>query len=436
MADFIDVEIPWDSQPQEATGPNPEWPSLRELWTSQGSRLGGIVGGNPADLIGGASIGSTDKGLALYTPSNGQYASVGGGVVYATTTSAWSFAAWVRLRTFGGSDRFKSLVYLRSDGSSTYAFEIFASNHSTYDGWNIGAPDGWARQRTTSAVSLGEWQHIGVTYNGAGLGNASNTLFFLNGVIQPMTTAGGFGASGKSQRTLFSDDISNQQWEGDILDPVVASAAWPEEKFRQLYENHWQLFAPQTIPVPVSAGGGTTISGNLGTAVSSGHTGNVNANRTIAGALGTASASGLQGNVNANRTIAGALGVATASGLAGNVNANRTIAGSLGVAVASGLQGAVSNSNNTVIAGNLGVAVASGLAANVNANTTIAGNIGVAVASGFSGSVLNGGGQPELQHHGAWGAPLSQDKLRQMELESEAEMIEIIAMLCGAGVIA
>lgn len=135
---------------------------------------------------------------------------------------------------------------------------------------------------------------------------------------------------------------------------------------------------------------GTTITGAIGTAVASGLTGTVNANRTLAGALGTATASGFQGVVNANRTISGALGTAVASGLAGNVYANRTIAGALGTATASGFQGTVTNDNSTTITGSLGTAVATGFTGGVAWNRYIAGVLGVATASGFTGGVSNG----------------------------------------------
>ncbi len=179
----------------------------------------------------------------------------------------------------------------------------------------------------------------------------------------------------------------------------------------------------QGIPIlPVAGGGGTTVTGVLGTAVASGFKGNVNAARILAGSLGTATASGFKGNVNANRTIAGALGTAVASGFKGNVNANRTIVGTLGVAVASGFQGTVVNGAGTTITGNLGIAVASGFKGNVNANRTIAGNLGVAAASGFTGSVQNGSA-PVTDASNPGGYPIPRRKKKRQEDEEEAEQI-------------
>lgn len=124
---------------------------------------------------------------------------------------------------------------------------------------------------------------------------------------------------------------------------------------------------------------------------------------TITGTIGTAVASGFTGTVNANRTIAGALGTATASGFRGVVNANRTISGALGTATASGFQGTVTNGNSTTISGSLGTAVATGFAGGVAWNRYIAGLLGVATASGFSGSVINGVAPPPTESFGGSG---------------------------------
>ena len=166
---------------------------------------------------------------------------------------------------------------------------------------------------------------------------------------------------------------------------------------------------------------GTTITGSIGTAVASGFTGTVNANRTIAGALGTATASGFRGVVNANRTIAGTLGTAVASGLAGNVNANRTIASALGTATASGFQGTVTNGNTTTIAGSLGTAVATGFTGGVTWNRYIAGVLGVATASGFTGGVANGTAAP-AQEGGGWMPPQGRRKTRKEVYEERVRL--------------
>ena len=143
----------------------------------------------------------------------------------------------------------------------------------------------------------------------------------------------------------------------------------------------------------VGAGGGTAITGALGTAVASGFTGIVNSNRSIAGSLGVAAASGFTGTIStaSPTTITGALGTAVASAFTGGVNANRTVAGALGVAAASGFTGTVSNTNDTTVSGALGVAVASGLTGGVAFNRFIAGLLGTATASGFTGTVANTG---------------------------------------------
>jgi hypothetical protein len=209
--------------------------------------------------------------------------------------------------------------------------------------------------------------------------------FYVNGILRgsgaavetpAISNAGtaGFGEFGSLYLAVFFDYVLS------------------DSEIKSYSSNPWQVFAPLeafSFPQP-AAGGGTTITGAIGTAVASGLTGTVNANRTISGALGTATATGFLGVVNANRTISGAFGTAVASGLAGNVYANRTIAGALGTATASGFQGAVTNGNTTTITGSLGTAVATGFTGGVAWNRYIAGLLGVATASGFTGGVANG----------------------------------------------
>ncbi len=443
MADFIDVELPWDSQPQEAAEPDWSQAVTRDLVLLINPGAGFVDSVRQRAVTrNGISISAGQAGLAFDAASNAS-----AGAQFAGSRMSTSDGA--------GTGDFSVLVIGNPVASATREMLFSITNGPTEFYFAVNSTIGLTASSGLVSPQTNAGGAVGVSQTGGADGAMHAWLYVREAVAQDfgylyrdgvLVGSGPLGSPNASMWSAASTDNvggwSGANW--GVSQSVLLVAGWNRvvsaseaADLTRSAINAWQLFAPEAIPVPVPAGGGgTSISGALGTAVASGFTGNVNANRTIAGALGTASATGLQGNVNANRTIAGALGVAVASGLAGNVNANRTIAGALGTAVASGLQGTVSNSNNTVIAGNLGVAVASGLAANVNANTTIAGNIGVAVASGFSGSVLNGGGQPELQHHGAWGAPLSQDKLRQMELESEAEMIEIIAMLCGAGVIA
>ena len=178
----------------------------------------------------------------------------------------------------------------------------------------------------------------------------------------------------------------------------------------------------------VSGGGGTTISGTLGTATASGFQGTVNANRTIAGALGTATASGFQGTVSnsTDTTIAGNLGTATASGFTGGVNANRTIAGALGTAVASGFQGTVSNTSDTVVTGSVGTATASGIAGTVAWNRTVAGSVGEAIASGLAGTVQSGDAPEVAQPIGGGGYLPSFRRKTRKEIHAERVRLGIL----------
>lgn len=241
----------WARQPTESAGVNPALGPVTSLWVPASGGITDAIDGRPVTLVGGASVGATDRGFALRTPTSGQYATVEGDTVHAPTGSAWSFAVWARLLTLGGANRYKLLALLKSDGASTSPFSIFASNAAAYLGWNIGAFNTWARLRTNVAVTLGEWTHIGVSFNGGDPSNASHLAFYLNGKKQAMSSSSAFSAS--TQRTQFSGNAANQQFEGEILGPISAPVAWTDEEFAALFEQHWRAFAPRRIWVPQAA---------------------------------------------------------------------------------------------------------------------------------------------------------------------------------------
>lgn len=251
--------------------------------------------------------------------------------------------------------------------------------------------------------------HAAYSNGASSSGTFGGTAAFTNGVTRTV----GFD---------FSDAAAHMAGVTDLI--VGFSRTLSAAEFASLRQNPWQLFAPlpRRIWAPAAAGGGTSISGALGTASASGFKGNVNANRSLTGALGTATASGFKGTVNANRTIAGALGVAAASGFQGGIGANRGIAGALGTAVASGFQGTVSNSNSTTITGALGTAVASGFTGGIVWNRSIAGLLGTAQASGFNGGVSNGA--PVIAGGGGW-FPMPRRRTKK-EIDDERRALGIL----------
>ena len=360
------LRVPWTNQPQGASAPDRSTAfgaNCDYLWTPQNDKVGvpksrsynGVVGTPNAAFTSGSSsaLGTRPWStvLVMVFPSSGQSNSnyydvgnsTGGARLLAGTGGSSIQLTWVA-STVGSGD-----TKLVETGIG--AFDKIAGVLVTT--WHAGGHTSWFKR---PGKPIYTW---------------SESL----AIVTPTDL-----------RVIFNSSTIG------IELAAISAVSLNATQAKSLLENPWQICAPlqRNSRARVTAGGGTTITGTIGTAVASGFTGTVNANRTIAGALGTATASGFRGVVNANRTISGALGTAVASGLAGNVNANRTIAGALGTATASGFQGTVTNDNSTTITGSLGTAVASGFTGGISWNRYIAGVIGVATASGFTGGVANG----------------------------------------------
>lgn len=417
------VRVPWTSQPQQPTGIDWDNPITRglefvvcgdqianpakgSLLTIDRVGLTQVVGlkGKGFKFAGGSTNSGRLRGVVTDTPANtfivlvGDVNSFNGG-----TGNTGRF-----ISTFNGSGGHD--LYL--GGSNGLQFQVFATTtNGNY------APD------DSRSVNWTTPRCYGYSFDGV-IGNAP--VIFRDGapsVLYTYTAASGTRIAGGTNCDVGArPDVNTRQGAFTNYLSLRFNRALSTAELATITANPWQVFAPleRRIWAP-AAGGGTTITGTIGTAVASGLRGTVNTNRAIAGALGTATASGFQGVVNANRTISGVLGTAVASGLTGNVNANRTIAGALGTATASGFQGTVTNGNTTTITGSLGTAVATGFTGGVAWNRYIAGLLGVATASGFTGGVANGTAAP-AQEGGGWMPPQGRRKTRK---EVYAERVKL-----------
>ena len=215
---------------------------------------------------------------------------------------------------------------------------------------------------------------IGITYDGA------TASLVLNGVL-----IGTYASTNLGSATSTPYKIGDDYWQyAKVCTHTFAhyltearSVPWLVDATR----NPWQLFAPQAIPVPVSAGGGgTTISATPGNAAADGTTASVK--RTIPATPGNASASGTTASVI--RVIGAAPGNAVADGTTAAVT--RSIAATPGNAVADGVTATVTNSGTTTISCTPGNAAADGALAAIT--RTIAAAPGNAVANGAIAALL------------------------------------------------
>jgi len=407
--------VPWRVQPQGATRTVNSGFALNGALPNFNAATGGATTLTQAGTASSRVV--TPSGVGLNTPNNGW--------VVASPAASWdgAFTIHAALRVNSIDNPWGGLFAKLTSGITS---QVSVGRNSSNDYLYFGVNDSTSLSCTNISISsiVGKVVTLSFVYDGATTGYA-----YLNGVLANSGAIGtqntGSGAlvlgAARDQSTTYDSDVD---W---VLFDYSKGAKNGAEIFRSVGTTPWQLFAPQTrrIWVPVSAGGGTTISGALGTATASGHTGTVDANTTIAGALGTATATGLQGTVanSTDTTIAGALGTAVASGLQGGVNANRTIAGALGVAAASGLAGTVSNTNDTVINGALGAAVASGFTGTITWNRYIAGVLGIATAEGLAGTVRNGDAQQAIGG-GGWLPKLK--RRTKKEIDDERRRLGIL----------
>ena len=369
------LRTPWTSQPQTAVGIDSSNPITRGLvFALNAANRRDSISGATAVLSGTSYQAVGLAGISHKSPTT----QVPGAFTYTVNiASAFDCTTVVVFRSVTAQAAYHYVPTLNFNSAEPVVFSSTGSQ-------SVFSTTGNA-STTITTLSAGR------VYVLAGVKRVNSQEQYVNGVKVTTDVTGNRAVGAITTVSVGRPSGGNNVENAEYYEVLHFNRALSPHEVAVLSANPWQVFAPleRRIWAP-AAGGGTTITGTIGTAVASGFTGTVNANRTIAGALGTATASGFRGVVNANRTISGALGTAVASGLAGNVNANRTIASALGTATASGFQGAVTNGNTTTIAGSLGTAVASGFTGGISWNRYIAGVIGVATASGFTGGVANG----------------------------------------------
>ena len=420
----LDFLLPWDSQPQEVAQIN------ADSWQARNLSLWYPLNGNTFDPVKN-NLGTPNSGAKFVPSSRGMAAFFDGSDDYISWPSTtlgnannFTFSAWVY---YSGSLSARGTVYGCENAANTFQLEVGGgAGGATTGGVTAIYAGNLIGSTVNSVLTANTWTHVVYIKRGSG----ATSEFYINGVQASVSAnVSNDYTETASVHTLGRRSAGSQLFSGMLQDVRINNFAMSVEQVADIYRSGLQLFAPRSIWVPVSAGGGgTTVTGALGTAAASGFTGNVNANRTIAASLGTATASGFQGTVSnsTDTTIAGNLGTATASGFTGGVNANRTIAGALGTAVASGFQGTVSNTNDTVVNGSLGTAVASGFAGAVIWNRVVSGSLGEAIASGLTGGVVNGDTQ---DNSGGWPIYHRKKKKKDDDEELEPAVIEAVAVV-------
>jgi hypothetical protein len=236
MARVREILLPWDQQPQESVGPNPTW----GIGALVSPHLPEAVSGAYPTVAGAFTVGAGTQGISAKAPAT----QIPGGV-------------WVDFNPVTISGDFSLVVY------STPSSDSGGTSLPT-QGWGAsGALAG-------SGLSIGSGTIFStLDGNSATLSHSGGPMVVVavrRGNIhhlyaQGQTTSAVTGTrTGSITGVTFGRDrnVSNNLRDTQTYYAAVIPRALLVAEINELQANPWQLFAPQTIPVPVSAGGATT----------------------------------------------------------------------------------------------------------------------------------------------------------------------------------
>lgn len=379
-----ELALPWLSQPQEPVGANRDW-NLTHLWgqnTAGRMRLRDSAG-NADGTFAVAPSGSEPSGVRWVVGPEGYYL----------------------LLDNAGTGDFNSIVTTLGDANGSAAlgptFSVAGRiRPGGTGGVIIGGPTGSYNLRLNTGKLELSWSGLadlgqgstalsaGVDYDFGASFNGTSLRFYLNGRPDGTATT---SASPTLQQTYLGARAPGVE----MLDSgtrvywlATSNREWTPAQFASLAGQGWlQLWEPQRIWVPVSAGGGGGVTGTLAT---------TNASDSLA-AAGTTTVAGTLARTNANDTLVAA-GTTTVTGSLAKINANDSLAasGDVGGAVTGTLNR--QNANDTLAAAGTTAVVGTVAAANAPDTLSAAGSTTVA------GTLAKANGNDTLQATGAAGS--------------------------------
>jgi len=415
------ILLPWDSQPQDAVEIDWSHPLTRGL------RLA-VIGGQSRNLVDGVSASS----VALISPGVGSE----GRTWTADAPSAISNARGIVFPFDLSGALTVHLIVLRATSvndadSSRVANAITNRNNSQANFWQLNLGSGFGASGdddkprfATAAVGVGT-----IYANGTALsGNNPTTVALANQTWYRITAAKASGAtdsSGTNQLTLGAERAAPTDYYG-LNGSIALALAWTRElsatEIAQLAGREYELFAPRSMPVPVSAGGGTTnatITSAAGAATTSTITGSATAAAALSVAAGAATANSLAGKATSVAAITPADGTATTSTLTGSSAAASAITPAAGAATGQTLvsAGSISAASMTSASGS---STTSTFAA-----SAVAASVAVAAAGVSSAQVMAATAQAVAAITAATGVTTAATMASPAGTLSNAEMREL-----------
>lgn len=382
---MLRILTPWDSQPQEPTDIDPRWVDRglklafvgqRHLWANGSWRPNGQTSA-PAYTPG-------PSGLAL-NPASGFVS----GVPSVCTTTGMRSIVFHGFQTSNAVGR----IFQDTSGDGTTEGEGF---------WLTSGGPFYIRSTTTGAgfrqFTTGAWTAPNNTWYSTGLTHDQSSLSnrptqyangTLHGVVTESTAGTGAYKTGSGTITVGNRVAADRTWPGFIRSLLIFDSLLTAEEHKELADNPNAIFAPRSIWVPVSVGGGgaSTITAAAGASTASTLTASSTAASTPTAAAGAATASTVAASSTAASAITSATGAATASTLTGSAVVAGAITAAAGVGTGGTLVG------TTLAAGSASIVAAAGVAttATLGGSSVAAADIGVA-AGVATASVMGGPG--------------------------------------------
>ena len=251
MPAYSRILLPWDSQPQEPAQIN------ADSWQSQGLLQWHPFNGNALEPVSGA-VSSLESGAAFAVGQRGFHAAFDGTNDYIQTSrpivigNAFTFSFWFyrttnnTRQTVFGCENAAGVIQIEV-GQRATAGAGQGAVCALYSGVGVldSANDVWAAN---------VWNHVVVTGTVGGVGNRK---IYVNGGEVGLSYDGGQGFTATSiARTFGRRSSGSQQFAGQLQDCRIYDYGMSAEQALRLYRDGLELFAPRTIWVPVSAGGG------------------------------------------------------------------------------------------------------------------------------------------------------------------------------------
>lgn len=213
--------------------------------------------GSPIDRVGSPSVAPAAGGVAFVGSSSASNLWQASGskllsnrdvftlIAFARSTQGVTPGGWcvVGERGASGNDIFKITAGENSYNASQFGIVIRNTAGTLERVFNSGA------------ASIFD----GRVHMAAAVKRAANDIALVVDGVQEASTSASFsgsGFTGSTPLTIANDIQDAKAFDGVLLAIAVPGFAYSIGELKELYRNPWQLFEPQRIWVPVSAGGG------------------------------------------------------------------------------------------------------------------------------------------------------------------------------------